>query len=147
MRYSKFELVMRQAKVHEDSVNYVANTPNGIKEFARKFMEMDILPEEHFFSIMLNSKLEVIGYIEVSHGDLSSSVASPREVFKAAILQNASAIAVLHNHPSGDCSPSTADIEATERLKKAGKLLGITVLDHVIIAGNESYSFAENGIM
>lgn len=147
MRYSKFELVMRQAKVHEDSIDYKVSSPNGVKEFARKHMEMHMLPEEHFVTVMVNAKGCVTGYTEISHGLLSSAPVHPREVFKPAVVQNASAVVLVHNHPSGDPRPSEDDIKTTKRLVEAGELLGIKVLDHVIIGYTDSYSFAENGVM
>jgi DNA repair protein RadC len=82
---------------------------------------------------------------EVSHGTISASLVSPREVFKAAILSNSFALLVAHNHPSGaQLSPSKEDLETTKQLLKAGKILGITVLDHVIVGGDEIYSIREN---
>jgi DNA repair protein RadC len=102
---------------------------------------------EYFVVIMLNRKNEVIGMNTVSMGSLTGSVVSPREVFKPAILANASGIICGHNHPSGDPRPSHEDRTITERLAEAGALLDIRVLDHVIVGdGAEAYySFADNG--
>jgi DNA repair protein RadC len=93
----------------------------------------------------LNPKNQVVGYQEISHGTISASLVSPREVFKAAILSNSFALLVAHNHPSGaQLSPSKEDLETTKQLLKAGKILGITVMDHVIVGGDEIYSIREN---
>lgn len=101
---------------------------------------------EHFVVIPLTAKNEVIGLHTVSIGSLSASVVHPREVFKVAILENAAAVIVAHNHPSGDPTPSSADRSTTKRMADAGTTLGIPVLDHVVIADDEKfYSFADNG--
>ena len=86
---------------------------------------------EHFVIILLNQKNRVIGIHTVSMGSLTASVVHPREVYKVAILSNAASIVCGHNHPSGDCQPSREDRALTTRLVEAGKLLGISVLDHV----------------
>jgi len=91
-------------------------------------------PEEHFVSLHLNTKFEVIGLHEVSHGTLSASLVHPREVFKAALVANSYAILVCHNHPSGArLAPSKEDFETTKQLIAAGKVLGVSVLDHLIL--------------
>ncbi len=104
---------------------------------------------EHFVILMLDQKNQVIGLNTVSMGSLTASVVHPREVFKPAILSNAASIVCGHNHPSGDCQPSREDRALTQRLVEAGKLLGISVLDHVIIgSGTRAYfSFADEGLL
>jgi DNA repair protein RadC len=104
---------------------------------------------EHFVVLLLNRKNRCIGLNTVSIGSLTSAVVHPREVFKAAILANASAIICGHNHPSGDTEPSGEDRALTSRLAEGGKLLGIDVLDHVIVGhGNASYySFADQNCL
>ena len=103
-------------------------------------------PQEVFVAILLDAKNKAIGVVEVSVGTLQASLVHPREVFRAAILQNAASIIIGHNHPSGDCSPSSEDDTVTERLREAGKLIGIKVLDHVIVAGEtDFYAYSENG--
>lgn len=90
--------------------------------------------EEHFVSLHLNAKNEVIGLHEVSHGTLSASLVHPREVFKAALIANSYAILVCHNHPSGSqIMPSPEDIDTTRQLIEAGKFMGVNVIDHLII--------------
>jgi DNA repair protein RadC len=95
---------------------------------------------EHFVSLMLDVKNQVIGIHTVSVGSLFVAIVSPREVFKAAILANAAAIIVAHNHPSGDVTPSPEDIQVTKTLKEAGKLLDIEVLDHLILGGDGKWA-------
>jgi DNA repair protein RadC len=100
---------------------------------------------EKLVCLMLNTKNVVIGIDTVSVGSLSASIAHPREIFKSAILKNAAAIILSHNHPSGDPSPSQDDIRLTERISKAGEILGIKLLDHVIIGALGIYSFSNAG--
>jgi len=102
-----------------------------------KFIEpLKFYSEEHFVSFHLSAKFEVIGYQLVSRGTLSASLVHPREVFKTALIANSYAIIVAHNHPGGSLKPSPEDLETTEQLIKAGKLLGVSVLDHVIVASS-----------
>lgn len=95
--------------------------------------------KEHFLSILLNSKGEVLEIDTVSIGELSATVVHPREVFNRATKRSAASIILAHNHPSGDPTPSTQDVETTKRLVECGRLMGIKVLDHVII-GNGDFS-------
>jgi DNA repair protein RadC len=103
---------------------------------------------EHFVIILVNQKNCVIGINTVSIGSLTASIVHPREVYKSAILSNAASIICGYNHPSTDCQPSREDRAITTRLVEAGKLLGISVLDHVIIGGDGRYfSFADEGLL
>jgi len=104
---------------------------------------------EHFVVLMLDQKNKVIGINNVSIGSLTASVVHPRECFKPAILSNAAAIILAHNHPSGAPQPSQEDRVLTVRLVAAGKLLGISVLDHVIIGDGTSayFLFADEGLL
>jgi DNA repair protein RadC len=99
--------------------------------------------------LLLSPKNNVIGVNTVSVGSLTASVVHPRECFKPAILSNAAAIILAHNHPSGQPRPSQEDRVLTVRLVAAGKLLGISVLDHVIIGDGTSayFSFADEGLL
>lgn len=96
--------------------------------------------------ICLNTKNKVIGVFEISHGNVNSSIVGTREVFQKALLANAVSIIFLHNHPSGDCTPSRQDIEITKKLSEAGKLMGIEVLDHLVI-GDRYCSLKEKGYL
>jgi DNA repair protein RadC len=89
--------------------------------------------EEHFYALFLNTKNHVIGEQLISQGILDASLVHPREVFRAAIRASASKIILVHNHPSGDPTPSDDDLKITELLIESGKMLNITVLDHVIV--------------
>ncbi len=128
-------------------VNRKIACPKDVDRIAREVAEMDSLAEEVFNMITVNTKNEMTGFFTVSKGSLSASIVHPREVFKRALLQNASAIFLLHNHPSGNPKPSREDKAITQRLAEAGVLLGIRVLDHVIIGRDKYFSFQEHGLL
>lgn len=109
--------------------------------------EMRYLKKEYFRTIQLNVKNQVLAVEDISVGSLNSSIVHPREVFKGPIRRSSAAIILIHNHPSGDPSPSREDIEVTRRLYEAGKLLGIDVLDHIIIGDGIYTSLKEKGII
>ena len=101
--------------------------------------------QEVFVVLLLDSRHRLIGEVEVSRGSLNQSLVHPREVFAPALRESAAAILVVHNHPSGDPQPSREDHEVTQRLVRAGEILGIRVVDHLVIGGLEFTSFARTG--
>lgn len=109
--------------------------------------DLRYLKKEHFVCLFLNTKNQVIGEETLSIGSLNASIVHPREVFLAAIRRSSAAIICAHNHPSGDPTPSADDIEITRRLKEAGQIIGIEVLDHLIIGDGNFVSLKEKGLM
>ncbi len=105
------------------------------------------LPHEEFWMLLLNRSNKVIGNERISIGGVAGTVADVKIIFKRAIGQLASSIIVAHNHPSGNLSPSQADIQLTKKMVEAGKLLEVSVLDHLIITENAYYSFADEGML
>lgn len=105
------------------------------------------LSHEQFWVLLLNRANEVIRPIQISVGGVAGTVADPKLIFKAAIEHLASAIILVHNHPSGNLTPSQADKELTKKVTESGKLLDTPVLDHLIFGDNGYYSFADNGMM
>ena len=103
------------------------------------------LRQEVFYVLLLDSRHRVLRSVEVSRGSLNQSLVHPREVFAPAIRESAAAILVVHNHPSGDPTPSREDREVTKRLVEAGDLLGVPLLDHVVVADEGYQSFADRG--
>ena len=101
---------------------------------------------EIFCIVILDARNQVLGVNTVSIGSVSASIVHPREVFRPAILMGASSIILSHCHPSGDPEPSKDDLELTRRLHKAGEILGIEVLDHIIIADTQFLSLKEKGL-
>ena len=119
------------------------NTPHAIAVALTALLHDE--SSEVFAILCLSTKHHVLGYHEVSRGTLDATLVHPREVFKAALLANAAAIILAHNHPSGDPSPSADDVQLTRRLVDAGALLGVDVLDHIIVGDGRYYSFKEAG--
>lgn len=105
------------------------------------------LDREHFYAIYLTTRQTVLRVDLVSVGSLDASIVHPREVFKPALALSAAALVVCHNHPSGDPEPSGDDLEITERLEKAGDLLGIELVDHLVIGGGRFVSLKERGVL
>jgi DNA repair protein RadC len=101
--------------------------------------------QEVFVALLLDSRHRLIGEVEVSRGSLNQSLVHPREVFAPALRESAAAILVVHNHPSGDPQPSREDHEVTQRLVRAGEILGIRLVDHLVIGGHDFTSFARAG--
>lgn len=114
--------------------------PEDIERFVTP---MKFYSEEYFVAFHLNARHEVTSYNLVSKGSVSASLVHPREVFKAALLANTYAMIVAHNHPAGSKTASKEDLETTDQLIKAGKLLGVTVIDHIIVTVNGISSIRE----
>lgn len=122
-------------------------SPDEVTRWANMALNMGVLAEEEFWIICLDTKNNVCGVHMISKGNLNSSIVHPREVFKRALINNAASIIAIHNHPSGDPKPSQADIEITKRLKDAGELMGMPLMDHVIITDSSHCSLKERGMM
>ncbi|MDX1547714.1 MAG: DNA repair protein RadC [Rhodothermales bacterium] len=105
------------------------------------------LKQEVFKVVLLNTANVIIGDQTISEGGLAASIVEPRAVFRQAILENAAAVICLHNHPSGNPEPSREDVRVTRQLVEAGRLMGVPVHDHLIIAGTGYTSLAERGLM
>ena len=105
------------------------------------------LPREEFWVLLLNRANRVVKKKRVSEGGVSGTVADPKIIFKLALEELASGLIVAHNHPSGNLQPSQNDIELTRKLKEAGKMMEIQLLDHLIVAGKKYYSFADEGLL
>jgi DNA repair protein RadC len=102
--------------------------------------QMRGLDREHFWMLALNTKNRLLRIVEVSVGSLNASIVHPRELFKEAVRLSAASVVVVHNHPSGDPTPSGADLQLTRRLVRAGEVLGIELVDHVVIGDGGSYA-------
>jgi DNA repair protein RadC len=120
---------------------------NSANDIAKIFLpELSLLKKEHCIGVYLDSRKRIIKKEIIFIGSLDASVIHPREIFQPAINESAAALILLHNHPSGDPTPSTDDIEITRQLISAGKVLGIEFLDHIIIGYNKYCSLREKGI-
>lgn len=142
--HAAFELGRRLAAVSQEE----RPTVKSPRDIANLLMpEMRDLQKEHLKSILLDTKNRVIRITTVSIGTLDSSLVHPREVYKEAIASSAASLALIHNHPSGDPTPSKPDIEVTERIMEAGEILGISLVDHIIIGDNCWVSLKEKGYL
>ncbi|WP_281190852.1 RadC family protein [Staphylococcus schleiferi] len=133
---SVFEICQRLAREKTRTLSEPIHTPQQIAE--RFYPKFNGCHQEHFVLIILNTKHQIIHEQTLFIGTLNSAVIHPREIFKTALKWSAHAIIVLHNHPSGDPTPSKADIETTKRLIVCGEAMGIDVLDHIIV-GDSNY--------
>lgn len=132
---------MRLAIIREPGTNPApVNTPADLEKFVEPLRHYS---EEYFIAFHLSATNAICNYQVVSHGCLSASLVHPREVFKGAIIANSHAIIVAHNHPGGSLMPSKEDLETTETLIKAGDLLGVKVIDHIIVSSNGLSSLRE----
>lgn len=128
----------KKVKTSKDIVNYC------LEHFMPYLRDMK---KEVFKAILLDGRNKVIKDVTISEGTLTASMVHPREVIKEAISESASAIVLVHNHPSGESEPSEDDIEITNRLISACKLVGLRVLDHIILGDNNYYSFLNEGLI
>lgn len=145
----QIKAVFEQTSVSEEISNYIQpntryTTPSQIFEAFRFLMQET---KEYFLTLHLNGKNQISCCDVVSIGSLNQSIVHPREVFKTALLSSAAAMILIHQHPTGDPTPSREDIEITRRLKEAGEIIGIKVLDHIIIGNGEYLSFVESGLL
>lgn len=135
------QVVRESAPAYLDAKRYT--TPAQVYEL---FRDLAREAKEHFLCLHLDGQNRIICLDRVSVGSLNQSIVHPREVYKAAILSSATAVLLVHNHPSGNTAPSQEDRDITRRLVEVGQLVGIRVLDHVIV-GNGYFSFSERGLL
>jgi DNA repair protein RadC len=136
--------------VREKEFQYANNRITGSETVYELLRAMGLHEKasEEFYSIYLSTKNDVLGVEMISRGTLNASLVHPREVFKGALLANANALILAHNHPSGSVEPSNADKQVTATLEKAGNILDVKILDHVIIGHKEAYySFRDHSLI
>ena len=139
-----FEVGARTAREQRPPVQRIREPEDVIRLFGTRLRDLQV---EEFHLLALDSQSQVLREVLITRGLLNSSLVHPREVFRAAIAEAAAGIIVVHNHPSGDPTPSAEDRAATRQLVSAGQLLDVPVYDHVIIAGDRFVSFAATGLM
>jgi DNA repair protein RadC len=135
-----FELGRRVAIFSGDSKPVIRHPTDVFEYFST---HMSLLTREEFLVVVLDTKNRLIKYEFISKGTLNASIVHPRDVFRVAIIHSAAAVILLHNHPSGDPTPSQEDLDLTRRLVEVGKLMGINVLDHLVIGGAKFVSMKE----
>lgn len=148
IKFKVIKAVYETMTIRDNISNYISpgtryTSPDQIFQ-TFKFLRNET--KEYFISIHLDGKNRIVCIDQVSVGSLNQSIVHPREVFKTSLLSSAAAMILVHNHPSGDPTPSREDMEITKRLKEVGDLLGISVLDHIVI-GDTYTSFVERGVL
>jgi DNA repair protein RadC len=161
------------ARVHPADLRETGLTRAGVErlsaifEIARRFGEVQFVPGEafrgsydvyahfrerlaaetveHFIAVLLDNKNRFLRHVEVGIGSLTATIVHPRDVFSRVIRDAAAAVIFVHNHPSGDPTPSREDLEITKRLREVGELVGVRVLDHIVIGAGKYVSFVDDG--
>ena len=137
--YNRFSINKKLEK------NYIISKPEDIYDLVKD--DMKYFEQEHFRILMLNTKNILINIKDIFIGASDSSVIETRKVFKEALKYNAKNITICHNHPSGDPNPSKEDVNISLRIKEAGKIIGIDLLDHIIIGDNRFVSLKYKGVI
>lgn len=135
-RRRRFAEAMQQQKI--------SNSKDAFEYF---YMRVSDLGHEQFWIMMLNPANKVIKTMKISDGGINGTSADPRRIFKAALENNATAVMLCHNHPSGNVKPSDSDINLTNNIVKGGKILDIKILDHIIVGIDKYFSFADSGLI
>ena len=140
----RLQLVRERTK--EYSVRQIRNA-EGIVKLMNELFDAENLPEEHVWLLCLDNKLKVTNAQEVSHGTANASLSCIRDIIKRVLLCGSIACCLVHNHPSGDCTPSKEDLEMTKKLQEACKLMEINLIDHLIIGDGNYISMKEGGML
>lgn len=139
--------VVKVQMVKKDTLWYLKRSIGEAKDAADIMRELiGNADREHFILICLNSKSEPTHIETVSIGTINFAIIHPREIFKTAILSNATSIIIGHNHPSEDVTPSPEDIKTTQRIKEISEMIGIILYDHIIFSENDHHSIMENDL-
>lgn len=136
--------------VKEKAVNYQAEEFHTFKSIYRMLCDVfqhDKQSEEFLYLLCFNMKTRLLGVFELSHGNLNTTVCSPREIFQKALLCNAAYIILAHNHPSGDATPSKEDVMACRRVKQASEIMEVPLKDNLVVGRGCYYSFMEAGLL
>ena len=132
---------MQQTELEERYLREIEITAS--KTVYRELRDIKNWEKEVFVAFYLDTRNKIISREIVSIGILNASIIHPREVFRTAIIRNANSVIIAHNHPSGSLEPSDEDVEITQQLKEAGKIIGIKLLDHLIVTKDGYYSFSD----
>lgn len=143
----------RTILVKEKAMNYAIDgnidtcSPKTLKDLMNTVVHLNVLGEEHLYMLALNHKGKILGVFFVSKGTVSQTSLSTREIFMRALMVGASCIIICHNHPSQDVTPSREDVITTQKIKEAGELLGLPLADHIVIGGDDYFSFLDKGLL
>lgn len=138
------EIGRRRARQEISEIKVISGSNDAYQIFKN---QMSDLRTEEFWAIFLNQRNKIIHTAKLTEGGISQSIVDVRVLFKTALDHFSTGIIVAHNHPSGNLKPSREDIDITQKIKEAGKILGIQLLDHLIITQNSYFSFSDDGIL
>lgn len=147
MKLYNYKIIREKSETYYDGRKSLDNPDDAAKLFKEYYEENFDMDKEHFSVIMVDTKNKMIGINLVSMGTVNQTITHPREVFRPAVMASANSVFLCHNHPSGDPTPSREDINTTKRLKEAGKILGIEILDHIILGDNRHVSLLEKSLI
>ena len=136
--------IARRRKVAENSIEFIKTSEDVFKIFGPKLRDLSV---EQFHIILLNRKNGILSMQKISEGGTTGTVVDAKVVFKKALDHLATAMILVHNHPSGNKMPSSADLEITKKIKSFGELIEMTILDHIIIANDNYFSFADENVL
>lgn len=139
--------ILREGAKYKVDARIVFNNPERVQNLASEILDLENAAEECCYVLALDNKCKLKGLYEVGHGTVKASIVDVRGIFQKALFLGASGIILMHNHPSGDPTPSEDDIKLTQRVKSAGEILDIQLLDHVVVGYRNYESFRENGLM
>lgn len=154
MRVNRYELNQNEGipcLVKGSGVNYPEEKnldgPAKISNMMRKVFDADKKAEEHVWLLSMDSKMKLLGILEVSHGTVNTASVAPREIFIRLLLTGAASFVLVHNHVSGCVEPSKEDVEITKRMSVVGALMNIPLMDHIIIGGLNQFSFKKEKML
>ncbi len=154
MRVNRYELNQNEGiscLVKGSGVNYPEEKnldgPAKISNMMRKVFDADKKAEEHVWLLSMDSKMKLLGILEVSHGTVNTASVAPREIFIRLLLTGAASFVLVHNHVSGCVEPSKEDVETTKRMSVVGALMNIPLMDHIIIGGLNQFSFKKEKML
>ena len=136
--------IARRRKLAENPIEFIKTSEDVVKIYRPKLQD---LPVEEFHIILLNRKNRILSMQKISEGGTTGTIVDPKVVFKKAIDHLATAMILVHNHPSGNKMPSNADLDITKKIKSFVELIEITILDHIIIANDNYFSFADENVL
>lgn len=140
-------VVLKECGFHVADNRQRFDNPSALANFFSESVGIGCCADEFVYIACLDNKMRLMGCFQASHGSVNASMFPIREILQKSLLIGAVYIALSHNHPSGDVTPSQADIEATKRLKDAASIIGVPLVDHVIVSGNNYFSFMEENIL
>ena len=137
--------VIEKTKICEEKMTF--NNPERIFNFLNQYLRLGKRTEEYVYLMCFDTKSHPLGIFEISHGTIDSSILSPRETYMKALLCGSASIILIHNHPSGDVTPSLMDIDVMNRIKSAGELLSISLIDFIVCSDNCYFSAKEESLL